>query len=258
MDTADDAREYDAMDHSAVNQVFVNDLLAALEKGDWSIYHPTHATLDSASKINGPVPFFEPHQPLRILDLGAGTAQILIELASRAPHVHITAADAAASMLELARANIAAANLTDRIEPVLADAKALPFGPVGWAPPTSQTANRSVGNAHPTSFDAVISNSIVHHIPEPRAVIAEAIRVTAPGGLLFHRDLARPADEPALQQLVDLYAHEATPYQRRLFAESLHAALTAEEMADLIASFGFDRTTVKMTSDRHWTWCATK
>src|SRR5215204_3827463 len=55
MDSADDAREYDAMDHSAVNEQFVTDLLATL----------------TAS-------------PLRILDLGAGTSQIPIELARRA------------------------------------------------------------------------------------------------------------------------------------------------------------------------------
>jgi hypothetical protein len=61
-----------------------------------------------------------------------------------------------------------------------------------------------------------------------------------------------------VQVLVNTYANEATPYQRRLFADSLRAALTAEEMADLVASFGFDRASVTMTSDRHWTWVATK
>ena len=74
-------------------------------------------------------------------------------------------------------------------------------------------------------------------------------------GLLFHRDLARPHDEPTLRRLVGTYAAEATPLQRRLFAESLKAALTVEEVAQLVADFGFDPDTVRMTSDRHWTWC---
>jgi len=220
MDSADDAREYDAMDHAAVNEVFVGDLLVALS--DWSLKRPVQSG----------------RAELRVLDLGAGTAQIPIELARRVSNVHITAVDAAASMLELARANIAAEKLYDRIDCVLADAKQLPF------------ANGS--------FDVVISNSIVHHIPEPRMVIAKAIRVTAPGGLQFHRDLARPSDEPALQILVSTYAAEATPYQRNLFADSLRAALTSQEMADLAASFGFARESVSMTSDRHWTWIASK
>jgi ubiquinone/menaquinone biosynthesis C-methylase UbiE len=224
MDTADDAREYDAMDHAAVNAVFVNDLLAALS--DWS------------QGGWGRAPASPQHDAHRILDLGAGTAQIPIELARRAPDVHITAVDAAASMLALARTNIAAARLDDRINFTLADAKRLPF--------------------ESASFPVVISNSIVHHVPKPRAAIAEAVRVTAPGGLLFHRDLARPNDEPALQVLVSTYAAESTPYQRNLFADSLRAALTVEEMADLVAAFGFSRDTVRMTTDRHWTWIGTK
>lgn len=231
MDTADDAREYDAMDHAAVNAVFVDDLLAAMS--DWS-----QGGWGRADHRKAAVPSSPQQRGLQILDLGAGTAQIPIELARRAPDVHITAVDAAASMLALARMNIDAARLDDRIQFTLADAKRLPFASA--------------------SFLVVISNSIVHHLPEPRAAIAEAIRVTAPGGLLFHRDLARPSDEPALQILVSTYAAESTPYQRNLFADSLRAALTVEEMADLVASFGFSRGTVRMTSDRHWTWIATK
>jgi ubiquinone/menaquinone biosynthesis C-methylase UbiE len=225
MDTAADAREYDAMDHAAVNKVFVNDLLAAL--ADWSLQRPVHS---DATALN-------------ILDLGAGTAQIPIELARRASHVNITAIDASESMLALARTNVAAAGLTDRIGLFLADAKRL-------------AATRSGARFGDASYPVVISNSIVHHIADPRAVIAEAIRVTAPGGFLFHRDLARPNDEVTLAQLVAIYAVEATPYQRRLFTDSLRAALTAEEMAALVAGFGFAPGTVRMTSDRHWTWSA--
>jgi len=214
MDTAEDAREYDAMDHAAVNSQFVTDLLNALS--DWSLQRPV----------------------LRILDLGAGTAQIPIELARRAPPVHITSVDAAESMLALARKNVAIAGLTDRIGIVLADAKRLPF----------DTA----------SFPIVISNSIIHHIAEPRALVAEAIRVTAPAGLLFHRDLARPGDESHLDAIVNIYAANANPYQCKLFADSLRAALTLDEVRELIANLGFPPSMVKMTSDRHWTWSARK
>jgi ubiquinone/menaquinone biosynthesis C-methylase UbiE len=207
MDSADDAREYDAMDHSAVNAQFVTDLLAILT--------------DPA---------------LEVLDLGAGTAQIPIELARRSPHLRITGVDAAPSMLAVARTNVAAANLTDRIDPLLADAKQLPFAD--------------------NSFPVVISNLILHHIAEPQDVVAEAIRVTTRGGLLFHRDLSRPTDEIELQHLVETYADTATPYQRKLFADSLRAALTLDEMRQLVSHVGFAPNSVQMTSDRHWTWSA--
>ena len=207
MDSADDAREYDAMDHSAVNAQFVTDLLPRLNCS-----------------------------PLQILDLGAGTAQIPIVIARRALYTHIIAVDAAPSMLAVARVNIAAANLTNRIDPILADAKRLPFCD--------------------NSFHAVISNSILHHIADPQAVLAEAVRVVTPGGLLFHRDLARPSDEGELQHLIETYAGAATSCQRNLFADSLRAALALGEVRELVSHFGFAPNTVQMTSDRHWTWSA--
>jgi ubiquinone/menaquinone biosynthesis C-methylase UbiE len=206
MDTDQDAREYDAMDHAAVNAQFVTDLLRALED----------------------LPF------LRVLDLGAGTAQIPIELCRRAAQIHVTAVDAAESMLGLAAENIAAADLDDRIEPVMADAKVLPF--------------------KPGRFPVVISNSILHHIAEPQQVIAEALRVAEPGGLQFHRDLCRPDDDAQLNRIVATYAGAATPYQQKLFADSLRAALTLDEMRELVASFGVAPDGIQMTSDRHWTW----
>jgi SAM-dependent methyltransferase len=114
MDTDEDAREYDAMDHAAVNAVFAADLLDALS--DWSLQRPVQSG-------NAPPPPTE----LKILDLGAGTAQIPIELCHRMPNVQVVAVDAAASMLAVACANVAAAGLTDRIELVHADAKRLPY-----------------------------------------------------------------------------------------------------------------------------------
>src|SRR4051812_44851927 len=225
MDSAQDAAEYDAMDHASVNVAFVTDLLDAIK--DWSLQRPVQPA------------------PLRILDLGAGTAQIPIELARRAPNLHITATDAAKSMLAIARQNIAAANLARRITLILADAKQLP-------------ATQSEVRLSTQTFDSVISNSILHHIPRPQEVVAAAIRVTAAGGLLFQRDLARPDDESSLQQLVDFYAGGATAYQRGLFAGSLHPALTVEKRKDVVAAFGFGPNTVKMPPDRHWTWSAVK
>lgn len=215
MDTADDAADYDAMDHSQVNRAFVDDLLAA-----WNA---------------------RPHEtdgPVRIFDAGTGTARIPIELLSREIAAHVVAADAAASMLELARRNVERAGFADRIEPVLRDCKALPETD-GW-------------------FDIVMSNSIVHHIPEPVAVLAECWRVLRSGGLLFVRDLFRPDDETTLNQLVQQYAGGDNPHQRQLFRESLHAALTVEELRDLLRPLGIDTNAVQATSDRHWTLVAWK
>jgi ubiquinone/menaquinone biosynthesis C-methylase UbiE len=212
MDTVEDAREYDTMDHAAVNDSFVSDLLR------------------TAMDYSRPA-FTE------FLDLGAGTALIPIELCRRAPKIHVVAIDAAQHMLAAAKKNVAAADLTDRIELICGDAKQLNFPPA--------------------SFQVVVSNSILHHIADPREVIAEAIRVTVPGGLLFHRDLCRPNDESQVQHLVTTYAAGATPYQQKLLADSLRAALTLEEIRDLVSKAGYTDS-VQMTSDRHWTWSVSR
>src|SRR3569833_497282 len=137
-------------------------------------------------------------------------------------------------MLELARMNIAAAGLEHSIRVEAADAKHLPY--------------------KDGQFAAILSNSIVHHIPEPAEALAEAVRVLAPGGIVFVRDLMRPRDEPDLARLADLYSGGPKPEQRKMFVESLHAALTLVEIRRIVEALGFPASSVQATSDRHWTW----
>lgn len=208
MDTSDEAQVYNAMDHRDVNRRFVADLL---EVG---------ADLS------------------KVLDLGTGTAQIPIEICLQSADCRVLAVDMSVNMLELARYNIEAAGLIDRIQLGHADAKQLPHAD--------------------GQFSAVISNSIVHHIPQPEIVVAEAVRVTAEGGWLFFRDLIRPDDETQLQQLVATYAGGENEHARQLFADSLRAALRLEEARELVVKHRFPAESVLATSDRHWTWSTRK
>lgn len=173
-----------------------------------------------------------------ILDVGTGTAQIPIELCRQDPRPVITAIDLANEMLTLARRNVDDAKLAHRIDLTRIDAKGLPYAD--------------------DAFGAVISNSIVHHIPVPASVLAEMARVCRPGGLIFVRDLMRPKDQTQLLDLVDQYAKGANEHQRQLFADSLHAALTLVEIQELVMALGYRASTVAATSDRHWTWIASK
>lgn len=209
MDTAEDARDYDAMDHAAVNRAFAADFLAAFPG------------------VSGPV-----------LDVGTGTAQIPIELCRQSPTITVVAIDLAAEMIRLAERNVAAAGLADRVRLEVVNARALPY-PDG-------------------SFPAVISNSIIHHIPEPAECFAEMVRVCRAGGALFVRDLLPPETEQELDHLVDTYAAGANDHQRALFAASLRAALTPAEVRALVGRSGFAPDTVRQTSDRHWTFAAAR
>ncbi len=171
-----------------------------------------------------------------LLDLGTGTAQQPVILCQKWKQIRVVATDAAGHMLAVAGRNVAAARFGERISLVRCDAKKLPF--------------------EDARFTVVMSNSIVHHVPEPRRVFREAIRVTSVGGQLFFRDLLRPATPAELERLVALYASGANPHQRKLFSDSLHAALTIPEVLDIVTSLGFAEQTVQQTSDRHWTWAA--
>src|SRR5688572_4869787 len=97
MDTAEEARDYDAMDFVAVNTRFCEDLLA-----------------------------FAP-LPQTVLDVGTGTARIPIELCGRAKGFTIVAIDLADHMLALADHNAKEAGVHDRIRFDKVDAKKLPY-----------------------------------------------------------------------------------------------------------------------------------
>jgi ubiquinone/menaquinone biosynthesis C-methylase UbiE len=207
MDTAEEAHDYDAMDHSGVNERFVTDFLAA-------------------------------HGPCRsgeILDVGTGPARIPIALASADPNARVVGIDLTQHMLIRARENVASAGLTERIRLEPADAKGLSY---------------SSG-----TFEAVLSNTIAHHIPDPAPALGEMARVVAPGGTLLIRDLARPESLDEVAHLVQTYAGNEAPAARALFEASLHAALTLAEVRDMVQALGLPSSGVTMTSDRHWTWC---
>jgi ubiquinone/menaquinone biosynthesis C-methylase UbiE len=70
MESPEEARDYDAMDHAGVNRGFVEDFLVAARG----------ANLASDADV---------------LDLGTGTAQIPIELCAQNPTVHVMAIDMA-------------------------------------------------------------------------------------------------------------------------------------------------------------------
>src|SRR5260370_12510718 len=84
MDSAGEARDYDAMDHSEVNRVFVADFLS---------FWPGNGA---------------------VLDLGTGTAQIPIELCRRHGTVQVVAVGFARHILQLAPAHFSPPGLCPR------------------------------------------------------------------------------------------------------------------------------------------------
>lgn len=173
-----------------------------------------------------------------VLDLGTGTARIPIELCQRVSNCRVLASDGAQSMLDVARYNVAVNSLDSRIQLHYADAKSIPIDD--------------------ETFDTVISNSLIHHVPEPAVIVSQLARLVKRGGRIFVRDLYRPDSQAELDELVQrIVGHEA-PAAQAMFRDSLHAALTLAEIRSMVAAEGFDPEDVQMTSDRHWTWHSRK
>jgi ubiquinone/menaquinone biosynthesis C-methylase UbiE len=215
MDTAEEAADYDAMDHAEVNARFAADFAA----------------------------FLGPRSSPRVLDVGTGTARIPILLCGQIANASIVATDLSHQMLAIAKANVDKAGLLSRITFEVEDAKAMRF---------------AAG-----TFDGVVSNTILHHIPEPAGALAEMWRVLAKGGAIFVRDLARPPSHQAVAALVAKYGGESSSTDAKevarharqvaLFEASLLAGLTVDEVRAMIAPLGIPESAARMTSDRHWT-----
>lgn len=168
-----------------------------------------------------------------ILDAGTGTGRIPLLISQMRSKWQIIAIDAAKSMLEVAAQHVQEANLQSSIRLELVDAKSLPYK-----------------DKH---FDMIISNSLVHHLPNPLPFFKELKRVVKSNGGIFIRDLIRPANAEIMNALVDSIGEEYDEYQKKLFRDSLNAALTLDEVKQLISEVGLQQLKVYQSSDRHWT-----
>ena len=167
----------------------------------------------------------------RMLDVGTGPGHIPLLVCARVPGATVVGVDLSARMLAHAERHRAASRCAERIEYHLGDAKSLSF--------------------RDGAFDAVYSNTILHHLPDPRPLLSEAYRVLRPGGALLLRDLFRPATPERARELVALHAAGASPHQQELFRASLHAALTPDELQTLAVEVGLRGAEVVVDTDRH-------
>ncbi|NEP42152.1 MAG: methyltransferase domain-containing protein [Okeania sp. SIO2H7] len=137
------------------------------------------------------------------------------------------------NMLIIGDKNIKDAGLEARIKLELVDAKNLPY--------------------LDCNFDAAISNSILHHLPEPLPFWQELKRVLKPGGGILIRDLLRPENEEITEEFVNKYAADSNEHQRALFRDSLKAAFTVDEVKEMIKAVSLEGVKIYQSSDRHWT-----
>jgi ubiquinone/menaquinone biosynthesis C-methylase UbiE len=166
-----------------------------------------------------------------VVDLGCGPADVTVRFARANPDARFVGVDAGPNMLALARARVEHAGLADR---VTFEAHHLP-DPV--------LAGRG--------FDAVVSNSLLHHLPDPSALWSTIRACARPGAPVAVMDLMRPGTAADLDALVARYAADEPDVLRDDFRNSLAAAYRPDEIGPQLAAAGLGAFSVAVTSDRH-------
>ena len=132
----------------------------------------------------------------------------------RYPSCRITAVDASEPMIGLAGASVTLAGLADRIT-----FRCERFQAVSLVEPA----------------DAAVSNSLLHHVPNPLQFWYRLRQLVKPGSPVLVMDLLRPDSPEEAQAIVDRYAAKEPEMLRRDFYNSLLAAFTEDEVAAQLA-----------------------
>lgn len=168
----------------------------------------------------------------QMADLGCGPGDIVVRMAAAFPGWRVVGLDAGENMLKCAAERLAREGGCANVE--LRHA---------YLPDDSLEAG---------AFDALISNSLLHHLPDPLVLWRSISRMAAPGAAVQVMDLFRPASEADAMGLVDHYSGDEPEVLREDFYNSLLAAYTVDEIAEQLARAGLHQLKVAMASDRHW------
>jgi SAM-dependent methyltransferase len=103
----------------------------------------------------------------------------------------------------------------------------------------------------PGRFDAVLSNSLLHHLPDPLALWSEVARLGRRGALVHVMDLFRPPSAADARAIVEAAAAGEDPILKEDFFNSLLAAWTVEEVEAQLAAARLGHLQCAVASERH-------
>lgn len=194
-----------------------------------------YAQADFAEENQGFVDRFRDYFPDwtggHVVDLGCGPGDIPIRFVRAYPAARVTAVDASRPMLDLAEKAIAEAGVANQI---------------------TLCCERFQSLSIPEQADALVSNSLLHHVPNPLQFWFRLKQLAKPGACILVMDLLRPESPEAAQALVDQYAADEDPILKRDFYNSLLAAFTEDDVAAQLAEMNLSRLLIDVPDDRHW------
>lgn len=166
-----------------------------------------------------------------VVDLGCGPADIAIRLCRARQGLRVCGVDGSPPMLDLARRAAATAGLAGRLRLVNA---------------------RIPGSLPGEHFDAILSNSLLHHLPAPAVFWQEIRRLGRSGVPVLVMDLRRPPHARDVAALVSRHAGDEHPLLQRDFRASLGAAFTLAEVQAQLRDAGLRACLgVEAQGDRH-------
>ncbi len=166
----------------------------------------------------------------QVLDLGCGPAKIPARICQRRSDLMITGIDASPRMIERGQAYSEELGIADRLSLIQA-----------YIPCAGLN----------TTYDAIISNSLLHHLPQPSNLWDAVKKHAKSGTLIMIVDLHRPRSLEEVEQIVAAKAGKEPDVLRRDFFNSLCAAFTVTEVNAQLEAAGLPFK-CRMLSDIHW------
>lgn len=203
MDDAEQARAYAEADFSEPHETFVKLFMSRF-------------------------PDFSGHE---IIDLGCGTADVIIRFAKAFPSLKIFGIDGAQAMLDIGIQDVKRRGLEHNIR--------------------MQKCKLPDSNLSYRKYDAVISNSLLHHLSDPLILWNTLKLCTKPGAPIFIMDLLRPDNVESARGLLQRYASDASPLLQKDFFNSLLAAYSINEIKKQLDAAKLEHLYIDVVSDRH-------
>jgi len=167
-----------------------------------------------------------------VLDMGCGPGDISFRFAKAFPDCVVQGVDGSACMLDYANQRlVASADYSGRLEFVL-----------GLFPDVDLPR---------TNYPTLISNSLLHHLPDPQILWTIVKRWAVSGTRVFIMDLMRPESTAVAQDYMIRYAAGEPEILQRDFYNSLLAAFTVDEVQLQLTEAGLETLSVEAVSDRH-------
>ena len=167
----------------------------------------------------------------RVLDLGCGPADIPLRFVKLYPACRVIGVDASAPMIQLGEQAVKQAGLAARI---------------------TLRCERFEEIAGANIAEAAISNSLLHHVPNPLQFWHKLRQLVKPGSPVLVMDLLRPESPEEAWAIVDRYAVGEPEILQRDFYNSLLAAFTEDEVTSQLARMNLTRLLIDVPDDRHW------